>query len=90
MWSRVCLTQPLILIQIKEAQPLLHAFLAFQTFLSIVVCPSLEALSRISTLSGIVRLINTHTLELKEFLESDLPKYAILSYTWETEEVMLQ
>jgi hypothetical protein len=37
-----------------------------------------------------MRLINTRTLELKEFLESDLPKYAILSHTWGNEEVTLQ
>lgn len=29
-----------------------------------------------------VRLINTSTIELKEFRESERPKYAILSHTW--------
>ncbi|AEO64635.1 uncharacterized protein THITE_2142492 [Thermothielavioides terrestris NRRL 8126] len=37
-----------------------------------------------------MRLINTLTLEFKEFLGSDVPKYAILSHTWEAEEVSLQ
>ena len=34
-----------------------------------------------------MRLINTITLELHEFFESRIPKYAILSHTWEDEEV---
>lgn len=34
-----------------------------------------------------MRLINTSTLEFEEFLGSKIPKYAILSHTWEEEEV---
>ncbi|KAK4208997.1 hypothetical protein QBC37DRAFT_451447 [Rhypophila decipiens] len=37
-----------------------------------------------------MRLINTTTLELKEFFDSSVPDYAILSHTWEAEEVSLQ
>jgi hypothetical protein len=37
-----------------------------------------------------MRLINSATLELKEFAENDIPKYAILSHTWGSEEVSLQ
>lgn len=34
-----------------------------------------------------MRLINTHTLELREFFDSQVPPYAILSHTWGNEEV---
>ena len=34
-----------------------------------------------------MRLINTKRLELEEFPNSALPKYAILSHTWEEDEV---
>ena len=34
-----------------------------------------------------MRLINTTTLELKEFFDSDIPKYAILSHRWTADEV---
>jgi hypothetical protein len=34
-----------------------------------------------------MRLINTHTLVLKEFVGRHIPRYAILSHTWEEEEV---
>ncbi|KAI0531948.1 HET-domain-containing protein [Xylaria digitata] len=37
-----------------------------------------------------MRLINTQTLELEEFVGSAIPKYAILSHTWEKEEVTFQ
>ena len=34
-----------------------------------------------------MRLLNTDTIELHEFFERDIPKYAILSHRWEKEEV---
>ena len=34
-----------------------------------------------------MRLLNARTLELEEFLD-DIPRYAILSHTWEEEEVL--
>lgn len=34
-----------------------------------------------------MRLLHTRTLELSEFLENATPAYAILSHTWEKEEV---
>ncbi|KAK7453079.1 HET domain-containing protein [Colletotrichum acutatum] len=37
-----------------------------------------------------MRLINTSTLQLEDFFDSDLPKYAILSHTWGPEEVTFQ
>jgi hypothetical protein len=37
-----------------------------------------------------MRLINTITYELKEFLDSKVPSYAILSHRWENEEVMFK
>ncbi|KAF5344025.1 hypothetical protein D9758_012897 [Tetrapyrgos nigripes] len=37
-----------------------------------------------------MRLLNTHTLELAEFYGSRIPKYAILSHTWEEEEITFQ
>jgi hypothetical protein len=37
-----------------------------------------------------MRLINAHTLELEEYFENQIPPYAILSHTWEDEEVSLQ
>jgi hypothetical protein len=35
-------------------------------------------------------LINTETLQLEEFFEADAPPYAILSHTWEKDEVTFQ
>jgi hypothetical protein len=37
-----------------------------------------------------MRLLHTKTLELSEFLENATPAYAILSHTWEKEEVSFQ
>lgn len=37
-----------------------------------------------------MRFINTTTLKLEEFFGSDIPEYAILSHTWEDEEVSFQ
>jgi hypothetical protein len=37
-----------------------------------------------------MRLLHTRTLELSEFLENATPAYAILSHTWENEEVSFQ
>ncbi|KAK3400346.1 heterokaryon incompatibility protein-domain-containing protein [Sordaria brevicollis] len=37
-----------------------------------------------------MRLINTRTLELEEFVGSNIPKYAILSHTWENGEITFQ
>ncbi|KAH0445037.1 het domain-containing protein [Colletotrichum camelliae] len=37
-----------------------------------------------------MRLINVDTLELEEFFDDDIPKYAILSHTWGHEEVSFQ
>ncbi|KAI1328977.1 heterokaryon incompatibility protein-domain-containing protein [Xylariaceae sp. FL0255] len=37
-----------------------------------------------------MRLLNAHTREFKEFFNADVPPYAILSHTWEAEEVSLQ
>lgn len=37
-----------------------------------------------------MRLINVYTLELIEFIGDDVPLYAILSHTWEKEEVTYQ
>ncbi|KAH7018309.1 heterokaryon incompatibility protein-domain-containing protein [Microdochium trichocladiopsis] len=35
-----------------------------------------------------MRLINTHTFQLKEFLDDAIPPYAILSHTWEDTELV--
>ena len=37
-----------------------------------------------------MRLLHSRTLELKEFFDSYVPPYAILSHTWENDEVTLQ
>ncbi len=37
-----------------------------------------------------MRLINTSTLELKQFVGAQVPAYAILSHTWEEDELTLQ
>jgi hypothetical protein len=37
-----------------------------------------------------MRLLDSRTLELEEFIGSDIPPYAILSHTWGEEEVALQ
>jgi hypothetical protein len=37
-----------------------------------------------------MRLINTTTIQVEEFLGHDTPEYVILSHTWEEEEVTLQ
>lgn len=34
-----------------------------------------------------MRLLHSTTLELSEFWESEIPPYAILSHTWDKEEV---
>jgi hypothetical protein len=34
-----------------------------------------------------MRLLNTHNLEITEFPDDRIPIYAILSHTWEEEEV---
>jgi len=34
-----------------------------------------------------MRLVNVKTMSLKEFIGSQVPEYAILSHTWEDEEV---
>lgn len=34
-----------------------------------------------------MRLLNTSTLEFKEFLGTNIPEYAILSHVWSSEEV---
>jgi hypothetical protein len=37
-----------------------------------------------------MRLINTETGLLEEFIGDDIPKYAILSHTWEKDEISFQ
>jgi hypothetical protein len=37
-----------------------------------------------------IRLLNTTTFELKDFLGEAIPEYAILSHTWDEEEIILQ
>lgn len=37
-----------------------------------------------------MRLLKTDTFELVEFVGEEIPKYAILSHTWEGKEVSLQ
>jgi len=37
-----------------------------------------------------MRLIRTDILELEEFFDANIPKYAILSHTWEKDEVSFQ
>jgi hypothetical protein len=37
-----------------------------------------------------MRLVNTKTIELEEFVDGEVPKYAILSHTWGSGEVTLQ
>ena len=37
-----------------------------------------------------MRLLNVDTMEFKQYFGHDIPKYAILSHTWEKEEVTFQ
>src|SRR4051812_38771011 len=37
-----------------------------------------------------MKLINANTLQLEEYLETAAPPYAILSHTWEDEEILYQ
>ncbi|KAK0654340.1 hypothetical protein QBC41DRAFT_199241, partial [Cercophora samala] len=37
-----------------------------------------------------MRLLNTDTLKLETFYDSEIPIYAILSHTWDREEVLFQ
>ncbi|KAJ2978056.1 hypothetical protein NUW58_g7615 [Xylaria curta] len=37
-----------------------------------------------------MRLLNTQTLDIREFRHDEIPQYAILSHTWDEEEVSLQ
>jgi len=41
-------------------------------------------------LSRIMRIINVDTYEIHEFFGDNIPKYAILSHTWDEEEVTFQ
>src|SRR4051812_48619718 len=40
--------------------------------------------------STTMRLLNTYTVQLEEFFDSNVPKYAILSHTWGRGEVTFQ
>lgn len=37
-----------------------------------------------------IRLLDTKIIKLDEFFDNDVPRYAILSHTWEKEEISLQ
>jgi hypothetical protein len=37
-----------------------------------------------------MRLINTNTLLFEEFIGTDIPKFALLFHTWESDEVTFQ
>ena len=37
-----------------------------------------------------MRLINTTSLEIQEFRNDNIPRYAILSHTWDEVEITLQ
>lgn len=37
-----------------------------------------------------MRLLNTFTFELQEFVDHNIPEYAILSHRWEDEEITYQ
>jgi hypothetical protein len=37
-----------------------------------------------------MRLLNTDNFEVKEFRDDEVPRYAILSHTWDEEEVTFQ
>jgi hypothetical protein len=37
-----------------------------------------------------MRLLNTSTMELAEFLGDDIPPYAILSHTWQVKEILFK
>ncbi|KAF2713962.1 HET-domain-containing protein [Pleomassaria siparia CBS 279.74] len=37
-----------------------------------------------------MRLLNTSTIQVEEFLSNEIPEYVILSHTWEEEEITLQ
>lgn len=37
-----------------------------------------------------MRLLNTSTLQVEDFLEREVPEYAILSHTWQEDEVTFQ
>jgi hypothetical protein len=45
--------------------------------------------SRLPTGIKRMRLLNTASITLREFIGGGIPPYAILSHTWETEEVLL-
>jgi len=50
-------------------------------------CRDLRISSSYLTVKYIMRLINTSTRAFEEFIGREIPKYAILSHTWEEEEV---
>lgn len=50
--------------------------------------PTLQRL--VSTIAGIMRLLNVETLSLEEFWDRAAPPYAILSHTWDKQEVSFQ
>lgn len=38
----------------------------------------------------IMRLLDTHNFKIREFRDDEIPPYAILSHTWDEEEVIFQ
>jgi hypothetical protein len=67
-----------------------HAALWLVTPISIPRIKSNTNTCSQSKVSGIMRLINTSSLELEEFLDDRAQTYAILSHRWEDDEVSLQ
>lgn len=45
---------------------------------------------RLSAQKNTMRLINVNTYEMREFIGTRIPPYAILSHTWGSDEVTLQ
>jgi hypothetical protein len=60
----------------------------FNNFLLTSNLPKYQLQSQFA--SPIMRLLNTSTYKLEEFWDSSIPPYAILSHTWEKEEITLQ
>ena len=76
----------LSLNQAPTFQPKCHLFVyRFGAFV-----PVIDYLIFLTAQEIIMRLLNTRSRRLQEFHGSDLPEYAILSHTWEDEEILYQ
>ncbi len=85
---------------LSDNKPFLTSQWSHQCSQIIICCPRGAIQTLLLTIAGrsspallpklSMRLLNTTTYALKNFLGEDIPEYAILSHTWGEEEIVLQ